>query len=45
MCALEIQGEKFGEICHHAAFELEKLGAMNSEDSNALVSFMTFRRE
>lgn len=45
MCALDVEGENFGEICHYTAVELESLGAMNSEDSNSLVAFMTFRRE
>lgn len=45
MCALDIDGASFGEICHNTAMELESLGAMNSEDSNSLVAFMTFRRE
>uniref|UniRef100_A0AC34GS05 Anion exchange protein n=1 Tax=Panagrolaimus sp. ES5 TaxID=591445 RepID=A0AC34GS05_9BILA len=45
MCALDVEGENFGEICHYTAVELENLGAMNSEDSNSLVAFMTFRRD
>ena len=45
MCALDIEGSNFGEVCHFTANELEAVGALDLDDSNSLVSFLTFRRE
>lgn len=45
MCAIGVDGSNFGEVCHFTGTELEKRGALDHDDSNSLVSFLTFRRE
>lgn len=45
MCALNVEGSTFSEICHHTVSELESSGLLDMEDGNNLCSFLTFRRE